>query len=56
MDLEVTWGERLAERDRIVDEVLVAFNALFEEHDIPAVTAPEEPEPTIEGGEESKGF
>lgn len=55
-DLEVTWGERQAERDRILDEVLVAFNALFEEYDIPAVTTPEEPEPTIEGGDESRGF
>ena len=54
-DVETEWAGYAAERDRIVTEALGAFNTLFETYDIPAVNAPEEPEPEIEAGEESKG-
>ena len=54
-DLETRWTGYQAERDRILDEALVAFNDLFAEHDVPAVQEPEEPEPEIEAGEKPKG-
>jgi hypothetical protein len=54
-DLETEWTGYAAERDRILGEALGAFNALFEQHQIPAVRAPEEKEPEVEAGEEAKG-
>ena len=55
-DLETRWVGYAAERDRILDEALPAFNSLFAEHGIPAVQPPQEPEPTIEPGDEAKGW
>ena len=53
-ELEIRWDGYRTERDRILTEVLPAFNALFEEHDIPAVIVPQD-EPSIEGSEQPKG-
>jgi hypothetical protein len=54
-DLETEWTGYAAERDRILGEALGAFNALFEQYDIPAVRTPEEPQPEVEPGDPSKG-
>jgi photosystem II stability/assembly factor-like uncharacterized protein len=55
-DLEVRWAGYAAERDRILDEALAAFNALFAEHQIPAVREPAEPQPQIETEPAAKGW
>lgn len=41
-DLRVEWEERKGEMQSLIDEDLAAFNALFTEHEVPAVLLPVE--------------